>query len=209
MHPSLAPDGPVLIAILRGITPARIAEVARILFDGGIRVIEVPLNSPDPFQSIARLAHMFGDACLCGAGTVLGVADVARVKEAGGRLIVTPNADPRVIAEAVTQGLTVMPGFGTATEAFSAINGGAAHLKLFPAGTFGPGHLKALRAVLPRHIPVYAVGGIGAAEIPKWIAAGAAGFGMGSELFKPDYSDEEIAQRARTLVEAVAQSIHT
>lgn len=189
-----------LVAILRGVTPERVVEIARALFDAGMRAIEVPLNSPEPFVSIRALTASLGAHCLCGAGTVLGVEDVRRVREAGGNLIVSPNVNPAVIAAA--RGLTVMPGFATASEAFAAIDAGATHLKLFPASTYGAGHIKALKAVLPRAVPVYAVGGIGAAAIAEWKKAGADGFGFGSELFRPDYSVTEIARRAKLLVEA-------
>ena len=194
-------DALPLVAILRGVTPDRIVEIAQALVDAGVRAIEVPLNSPEPFKSIRALAAAFGTRCLCGAGTVLSVEDVRRVREAGGNLIVSPNVNPAVIAAA--RGLTVMPGFATASEAFAAIDAGATHLKLFPATTYGPAHLKALKAVLPSAMPVYAVGGIGAEAIAEWKQAGADGFGFGSELFRPDYSVTEIARRAKHLVEAM------
>jgi 2-dehydro-3-deoxyphosphogalactonate aldolase len=190
-----------LVAILRGVTPGSVVEIAQALFDAGIRAIEVPLNSPEPFVSIRALATAFGARCLCGAGTVLSVEDVRRVREAGGNLIVSPNVNPAVIAAA--RGLTVMPGFATASEAFAALDAGATHLKLFPATTYGPGHIKALKAVLPRSLPVYAVGGIGAEAVAEWKNAGADGFGFGSELFRRDYSVTEIARRAKLLVEAL------
>jgi 2-dehydro-3-deoxyphosphogalactonate aldolase len=190
-----------MVAILRGVTQDRVVEIAQALFDAGIRAIEVPLNSPEPFVSIRALSASLGQHCLCGAGTVLNVEDVRRVREAGGNLIVSPNVNPAVIAAA--RGLTVMPGFATASEAFAAIDAGATHLKLFPATTYGPGHIKALKAVLPRSLPVYAVGGIGAEKIAEWKKAGADGFGFGSELFRPDYSVTEIARRAKILVEAL------
>ena len=189
-----------LVAILRGVTPDRVAEIARALCDAGVRAIEVPLNSPEPFKSIRALSESVGERCLCGAGTVLSAEQVERVREAGGKLIVSPNVNTAVIAAA--RGLTVMPGFATASEAFAAIDAGATHLKLFPASTYGSGHLKALKAVLPRAVPVYAVGGIGADAIGEWKKAGADGFGFGSELFRPDYSVTEIARRAKLLVEA-------
>ncbi len=191
-----------LIAILRGVTPARIEGVAAALYEAGIRAIEVPLNSPDPFRSIELLARRFGDLCLTGAGTVLTVADVDRVAAAGGKLLVTPNTNPAVIARGVEQGLTVTPGFYTPSEAFAAIAAGAHIVKLFPAATGGTDHLKAMLAVLPKGLPVYAVGGVGAANMAEWRKAGAAGFGLGSELFKPDFSDAEIGERAGKCVAA-------
>jgi 2-dehydro-3-deoxyphosphogalactonate aldolase len=192
-----------LVAILRGVGPDRILDVGRVLFDAGIRAIEVPLNSPDPFESIARLAVRYGETCLCGAGTVLAAEDVDRVRDAGGKLIVSPNTDSAVIARARRHRMVAMPGFATATEAFAALAAGATHLKLFPAASYGPGHVKALKAVLPKSVPVFAVGGIGADEIAEWSVAGASGFGFGSELYKPEYTLDEIAERARRLVDAV------
>jgi 2-dehydro-3-deoxyphosphogalactonate aldolase len=191
-----------LVAILRGVTPARIEAVAGALFEAGIRAIEVPLNSPEPFKSIEILAKTYGDRCLTGAGTVLDPADVDRLVNVGGRLLVTPNTNPAVIARGVEKKLVVMPGFYTPSEAFAAIAAGAKILKLFPAATAGTGHLKAMMVVLPPDIPVYAVGGVGAGNMKEWRWAGAAGFGMGSDLFKPDFSDEEIATRARQSVAA-------
>jgi 2-dehydro-3-deoxyphosphogalactonate aldolase len=209
MLPRIAPKGPVIVAILRGIDPDRAAAVGGILADAGIRAMEVPLNSPKPFQSIETLATRFGDRCMCGAGTVLDPADIARVKNAGGKLVVAPNTDAAVIAAALAAGLTVMPGFATPSEAFAAIKAGARHLKLFPAQTYGTRHLKALKAVLPDDVAVYAVGGVGADHMQDWVGNGAAGFGFGSELFRPDYSNEEIASRARRLVEAAMRTIES
>jgi len=191
-----------LVAILRGVTPARIEGVAGALFAAGIRAIEVPLNSPEPFKSIEILAKAFGDRCLTGAGTVLTVGDVDRVVDAGGTLLVTPNTDPVVIARGVEKGMTVMPGFFTPSEGFAAIAAGAKILKLFPASSGGIGHLQAMLAVLPKAVPVYAVGGVGAGNMSEWRKAGAAGFGLGSELFKPDFGDEDIAARAQKAVAA-------
>jgi len=186
-----------LVAILRGVTPERIAGVSAALFDSGFRAIEVPLNSPEPFKSIEILARTYGDRCLTGAGTVLTEDEADRVAGAGGKLLVTPNTNPGVIARAVKRGLTVMPGFYTPSEGFAAVVAGACTLKLFPASTGGVAHLKAMLAVLPKGVPVYAVGGVGAGNMKEWRRAGASGFGLGSELFKPDFTDEEIAARAR------------
>lgn len=191
-----------LVAILRGVTPARIEGVAGALFDAGFRAIEVPLNSPEPFKSIELMAKQFGSKCLTGAGTVLTVENVNRVADAGGKLLVTPNTDPAVIAHGVAKGMTVMPGFFTPSEGFAAIAAGARTLKLFPASSGGTDHLKAILAVLPKDVPVYAVGGVGAANMAEWRRCGAAGFGLGSELFKTDFSDEEIGARARKCVAA-------
>ncbi|MDB6105076.1 MAG: 2-dehydro-3-deoxy-6-phosphogalactonate aldolase [Gammaproteobacteria bacterium] len=192
-----------VVAILRGVQPARVVEIAGVLRTEGIRIIEVPLNSPDPFGSIAALVAAQGSDCLIGAGTVLDLEAVRRTYAAGGRLIVAPNCDADVIRGAVQMGMQVMPGIATATEAFSAIRAGATQLKLFPAVTYGPRHLQALRAVLPANVRVFPVGGVGAAEIPGWLAAGAAGFGFGSELFRPEYDLPEIERRARQLVQAL------
>ena len=191
-----------LVAILRGVTPARIEGVAEALFEAGFRAIEVPLNSPEPLKSIELLARHFGDRCLTGAGTVLTTEQADQVADAGGKLMVTPNTNPAVIARGVAKGLTVMPGFYTPSEGFAAVAAGAKYLKLFPASTGGIGHLQAMLAVLPKTIPVYAVGGVGAGNMSEWRKAGAAGFGLGSELFKPDYSDADIAARAQKCVTA-------
>jgi 2-dehydro-3-deoxyphosphogalactonate aldolase len=192
-----------LVAILRGVVPERVVGIGDVLYAAGFRMIEVPLNSPDPFASIAALAACNRPDWIVGAGTVLTVADVQRTQAAGGRLVVAPNCDPQVIRSAVQLGMQVMPGFATATEAFQAIQAGAQDLKLFPACTYGPRHLQALRAVLPTSVRVFPVGGIGVADIAAWLTAGAAGFGLGSELFRPEYELEEIAQRAADLVRAV------
>jgi 2-dehydro-3-deoxyphosphogalactonate aldolase len=196
-----------IVAILRGIAPERATDIGRIIFDAGIRVIEVPLNSPHPFDSIAKLSSALGPICLCGAGTVLNPADVRRAHDSGAQLIVAPNANPDVIAAALERRMIVMPGFATATEAFACIHAGASALKLFPAASYGVGYLKALKAVLPKDIPVYPVGGVGVEHVADWMAAGAAGFGFGSELFKPDYTEQDIALRARRLVEAVRHAM--
>jgi 2-dehydro-3-deoxyphosphogalactonate aldolase len=202
----MACDDAALVAILRGVDPGRVLEVGDVLYAAGFRMLEVPLNSPDPFASIAALAACKRDDWIVGAGTVLTVEDVQRTHRAGGRLIVSPNCDPAVIRCAVQLGLQVMPGFATATEAFQAIQAGARDLKLFPASTYGPRHLQALRAVLPQAIRVFAVGGVGLGDIAGWLAAGAAGFGLGSELFRPEYELSEIARRAADLVRAVREA---
>ena len=206
MPPDLETDGSAIVAVLRGIAPARVAAVGEILFAAGIRIIEIPLNSPEPFRSIEILAKALGERCLCGAGTVLDPADVPSVKDAGGKLVVSPNTNEKVIAACVALDLFAMPGFATATEAFAAIDAGARYLKLFPARTYGPAHLKALKAVLPKNVAVYAVGGIGADDVDDWTGHGVAGFGFGSELFRPDYTNEEISARAQKLVAAVSRA---
>lgn len=156
---------PPIVAILRGVTPDEVVAIAGALVEAGIRAIEVPLNSPDPLESIRRLCDAYGDIALCGAGTVLSPQAVEDVAAVGGKLIVTPNTDPEVIARAVALGLTAMPGFATPSEAFAAVKAGARALKLYPASSFGPSHIKAVKDVLPKHILVYAVGGVGAANL--------------------------------------------
>jgi 2-dehydro-3-deoxyphosphogalactonate aldolase len=203
MSPELLLDEVPLVAILRGITPDRAGAVGDALFSAGIRVIEVPLNSPKPFDSIAQLNRLLGKSCLIGAGTVLDVDDVDRTHNAGGQLIVSPNTDSKIIARARALEMVSMPGFATATEAFVAIAAGAVRLKLFPAASYGPAHVTALRAVLPDHVKIYAVGGVGTEQIESWLRVGVTGFGLGSELFKPDYSIAEIAVRARRAVETI------
>jgi 2-dehydro-3-deoxyphosphogalactonate aldolase len=191
-----------MVAILRGLTSERAAETGAALVAAGFRTMEVPLNSPDPFQTIGILARQYPD-CLVGAGTVLTSAEVDRVHGAGGRLVVAPNCDGHVIRRALDLGMRVMPGIATATEAFSALREGATELKLFPASTYGPGHLRALKSVLPKHAKVYPVGGIGSQDIAAWLGSGADGFGFGGELFKPAYTLAELAKRAHELVQAL------
>ncbi|WP_134678667.1 2-dehydro-3-deoxy-6-phosphogalactonate aldolase [Paracoccus ravus] len=192
-----------IIAILRGLTPVDALSVGQTLIDAGIDRIEVPLNSPDPLESIRLMATAFAGQATIGAGTVLTVDDVARVADAGGRMIVSPNANPEVIRETRRRGLESYPGVFTATECFAAIEAGATGLKLFPADQGGTGMLKALRAVLPKDMPVYAVGGVGPSNFADWFAAGAQGFGIGTSLYKPGDSAETVGQRARDMVAAL------
>jgi 2-dehydro-3-deoxyphosphogalactonate aldolase len=196
------PPSHALVGILRGVVPEKVIEVAKVLYTAGFRVIEVPINSPQPFASISALAGALPSDCLVGAGTVLTGQDVQRTHAAGGRLIVAPNCDAQVIAAATKLGMRVMPGIATATEAFSAAQAGATELKLFPASSYGPQHLRALCTVLPKEIRIFPVGGVTAEQIPGWLAAGAAGFGFGSELFRPEYSLDDIKHRAQLLVRA-------
>ena len=174
-----------LVAVLRGITPAEVPAIADALTAEGFRVLEVPLNSPDPFASIRALSAAYGTDCLVGAGTVIDAADVARVREAGGRLIVMPHADVAVVREAKRHGLICLPGVATPTEAFAALAAGADGLKLFPAEAMVPAALRAWRAVLPAGTRVFAVGGIRPDNMAPWWAEGATGFGTGSNLYKP------------------------
>ena len=174
-----------LVAVLRGIAPSEIDAVGSALTEHGFRILEVPLNSPDPFDSIARLAGLYGERCLTGAGTVVKVSDVARVADAGGRLIVMPHSDVAIVREAKRRGLICLPGVATPTEAFAALDAGADGLKMFPAEQLSPAVLKAWRAVLPRGTLVFPVGGIRPDNMGPFWAAGADGFGTGSNLYKP------------------------
>jgi len=191
-----------LIAILRGVAPAEAPAIAEALLAAGIDRIEVPLNSPDPLGSVAALAARFGDRALIGAGTVLTAAEVRDVAEAGGRLIVAPNFDASVIAAARARGLHSWPGVMTPTEAFAAHAAGATGLKLFPASLVGPPGLKAMRAVLPAELPVFAVGGAGPENFAEWRAAGAAGAGLGTALYAPGMDADEVGRRAAAAVAA-------
>ncbi len=191
-----------LIAILRGITPAEAVAAAAALIDAGITSIEVPLNSPDPFDSIRMMVDSHGNDALIGAGTVLTPDDVGRVAQVGGKLIVSPNTDPRVIVATKTAGLQSWPGVMTPTECFTALKNGADGLKIFPGTLIGPEGLKAIRAVLPPGTQVYAVGGAGPDNFRDWFRASADGFGIGSALYKPGMSTADIAARARDIVAA-------
>lgn len=192
-----------LVAIIRGVTPAEAEPVGRALVEAGIRIIEVPLNSPAPLESISRLAAAFGDRALIGAGTVLKTAEVAQVAAAGGRIIVSPGTDPEVIAATVRAGLVSSPGYFTPSEAFAALKAGAHALKLFPAEAAPPAVVKAQRAVLPREVPLIVVGGVTPDRIAAYREAGADGFGLGGGLYRPGQAAEETAARARAFVAAV------
>jgi 2-dehydro-3-deoxyphosphogalactonate aldolase len=203
----LAQGAPPVVAILRGVKPDEVVAIGEALVDAGIRLIEVPLNSPDPFDGIRLLVDAVGDRALCGAGTVLTPEDVESVREAGGRLIVTPNTNPAVIARAVALGMEPMPGFATPTEAFAAYAAGARRLKLFPAAGFGTGYLKAIREVLPRDARTWAVGGTGAANFAEWRAAGAEGIGVGGALYRPGDDAATVGARAVALTAVWKESL--
>ena len=189
-----------LVAIIRGVTPGEAEAIGDAIFEGGIRIIEVPLNSPDPLASIEKLAAKYGDRALVGAGTVLKAEDVARVRDAGGRIIVSPDTNPEVISAAASAGLVASPGYFTPSEAFTAIRAGATALKLFPAEAASPAVLKAQLAVLPRDVPVFVVGGIRPDNMRPWLDAGASGFGLGGGLDQPGQSPEETLAKAKAYV---------
>ncbi|MCD9147422.1 2-dehydro-3-deoxy-6-phosphogalactonate aldolase [Pseudophaeobacter flagellatus] len=191
-----------LVAILRGVTPADVTAIAGRLIEAGILQIEVPLNSPDPLESIALLAQAFDDTALIGAGTVLTPQDVARVQAAGGRLIVSPDTNPEVIRASKAAGLVSYPGAMTPTECFAALRAGADGLKLFPGALIGPAGLKAVRAVLPPETTVLAVGGAEPDSFAQWRAAGANGFGLGAALYRPGDKAQDVAIRAQKVVRA-------
>jgi 2-dehydro-3-deoxyphosphogalactonate aldolase len=189
-----------LVAIIRGVVPDEAEAIGDAIYEGGIRIIEVPLNSPDPLQSIERLAKKFGDQVLVGAGTVLDPTDVGRVWDAGGRIIVSPDTNIDVIAAAAAIDLVASPGYFTPSEAFAAIRAGATALKLFPAEAATPAVLKAQLAVLPKDVPILIVGGVKRDNMRPWLDAGATGFGLGGGLYQPGQSPEDTLGKARAYV---------
>jgi 2-dehydro-3-deoxyphosphogalactonate aldolase len=191
-----------LIAILRGITTAEVKAVGQALVEAGIRVAEIPLNSPDPFASIEKMATVFKGKLVVGAGTVLSVQDVNLLKAHGGQISVSPDCNEAVIARARELGLEPVPGVFTPTEAFAAIRAGATHLKLFPAEAASPLTVKAWRAVLPKHVKVYAVGGVTPANMQGWVDAGVAGFGIGSNIYKQGATAAAVAKSAKEFITA-------
>jgi 2-dehydro-3-deoxyphosphogalactonate aldolase len=191
-----------IIAILRGVKPDEVTGVAEALYAAGIRIVEVPLNSPDPFTSIAKLAKDFAGRMVVGAGTVLSQQDVNLLKESGGTISVSPDCNPETISRAIALGLDPLPGVFTPTEAFTAIRAGAKHLKLFPAEAASPTTVKAWRAVLPKDVKIHAVGGVTPQNMGEWLTCGVSGFGIGSSLYKPGTSLDAVAASARTHVEA-------
>jgi len=193
---------PPLVAILRGLAPADAAGVGRALFDAGFRLLEVPLNRPGALESIAELAKMAPSDAIVGGGTMLTVADVNAVHQAGGRLMVAPNTDVRVIGRGVELGMLCAPGIATPTEAFTALAAGAQALKIFPAEMVGCAGLKAMKTVLPAGTPLWPVGGVTPGSMAAWFAAGATGFGIGGQLYAPGVTPAELAVRARGFVDA-------
>ena len=189
-----------LIAIVRGVTPDQAEAIGDAVYEGGIRIIEVPLNSPDPLNSIERLARHFGDRALIGAGTVISVDQVEQVRQAGGRIVVSPDTNPQVIAAAAAAGLVSCPGYFTPSEAFTALRAGATALKLFPAEGATPAVLKAHLAVIPREVPLLIVGGVKPDNMRPWLDAGAVGFGLGGGLYKPGQTAADTLEKARAYV---------
>lgn len=191
-----------LIAILRGVTPDEVLPVGAALYDAGFRIIEVPLNSPTPLESIRRLSSALGSKALIGAGTVLKASHVKHVVEAGGKIILSPNIHPDVVVATKSAGILSVPGVATPTEAFNAIESGADALKLFPAEQMGPHIVKAWKAVLPKDIPVIAVGGVTTDNMSDYLAAGVHGFGLGSALYKPGLEAERVRANAEFFIAA-------
>lgn len=191
-----------LVAILRGLEPERAVAVGEVLVEAGFDIIEVPLNSPDPLASIAALVEALGPRALVGAGTVLTEAEVDALAAIGAGLVVSPNCNPAVIRRTAALGMVSLPGCFTPTEIFAAIDAGASGLKLFPAEAASPAVVKAVRAVLPPQVPLFAVGGISAANMGDYLAAGASGFGIGGSLFRPSKPLADIAADARAIVAA-------
>lgn len=191
-----------LIAILRGLKPGETEEVVGALIESGFTAIEIPLNSPEPFKSIEIAVKMAPEGCLIGAGTVLTVADVGRLADVGGRLMVSPNVEPDVIAAAAERGMVTMPGVFTPTEALAAARAGATGLKFFPASVLGPAGIQAIRAVLPAELEIAAVGGVSDRNFADYAAIGIRSFGLGSSLYKPGMDGAEARARARTTIEA-------
>ncbi len=193
-----------LVAILRGLRPDESVAIGEMIVKAGFRILEVPLNSPDPFDSIKLMVDALGDQAIVGAGTVLTVADVDRLAEVGGRICISPNTNPAVIGRAKELGLISFPAFFTATEAFQAAEAGADALKLFPADLAGPKGLKALKAVLPKNLPVFPVGGIEPGNMTDYLEVGAAGFGIGTSVFKPGDTPDIAYSKAKAFVDAWA-----
>ena len=196
-----------IVAILRGVKPHEVVEIGQAIYQAGISIIEVPLNSPEPVESIQRLSQALGEECVIGCGTLVNKSDVKKVAEAGAQIVVTPNVNPAIIRECLKLGMVPAPGWSTPTEAFAAYQAGARILKLFPAGSYAVGHVKAVRAVLPQDVRVLAVGGVGSANAAEWFANGIDGLGIGSEIYSPNLSAADVAERARKIVAAVHNAV--
>lgn len=195
-----------LIAILRGIKPEEARDHVAAIIDAGFDAVEIPLNSPEWETSIAAMVAEFGDKALIGAGTVLKTEQVEKLAAMGSKLVVTPNTNPEVIRRAVAHGMTVCAGCATATEAFTALDAGAQTLKIFPSSAFGPDYIKALKAVLPKDVPVFAVGGVTPENLDVWLKAGCAGAGLGSDLYRAGQTVERTAQQAAAFVKAYKEA---
>ena len=195
-----------IVAILRGLTPDTAVEIAEVLYGVGIRAIEVPMNSPNPIESIRLMRESLKSDCAVGAGTVTSIADCQAVLDTGARLIISPHTDSELIRFAVANGGIALPGVFTPTDAFQAIQAGAHGLKLFPASTGGLEHYKALKAVLPKSMPVLAVGGINAENASIWLSAGVQGIGIGTAIFKPDWSREAVQNAAQKFVQRIQEA---
>ena len=198
-----------VVAIIRGVTPDEATEIGAAIMEAGVGIIEVPLNSPSPFESIEKLSKAFGDKCVIGCGTLVNLEDAQRVADAGGKIAVTPNTNRGIIRACLELGMEPIPGWATPTEAFEAHQAGAKYLKLFPAGTYGAGHVKAVRAVLPKESKVLAVGGVGAHNAAEWLTAGVDGFGIGSEIYKAGRSASEVYQRTNEIVRSIIQILES
>lgn len=196
-----------LIAILRGITPDEAREHVTAILDAGFDAVEIPLNSPDWETSISDIVAKFGDRALIGGGTVLKPEQVDRLAEMGCKLIVTPNTQPEVIRRAVSHGMTVCPGCATASEAFTALEAGAQALKIFPSSAFGPDYIKALKAVLPAEVPVFAVGGVTPENLHLWLQAGCVGAGLGSDLYRAGQPVSRTIEQAKAFVNAYQEAV--
>lgn len=196
-----------LIAILRGVTPDEAVAHVGAVIDAGFDAVEIPLNSPQWEISIPLILEAYGDKALIGAGTVLKTEQVDRLAEMGSKLIVTPNIQPALIRHAVDRGMIVCPGCATASEAFNALDAGAQALKIFPSSAFGPGYIKALKAVLPDDVPVLAVGGVTPENLAQWLEAGCAGAGLGSDLYRAGQPVERTAQQAAAFVQAYREAV--
>lgn len=196
-----------LVAILRGVTPDEVLAHVGAVIEAGFDAVEIPLNSPQWQESIPLILQTFGDRALTGAGTVLKIEQVDRLAEMGSKLIVTPNIQPALIRHAVSLGMFVCPGCATASEAFNALEAGAQALKIFPSSAFGPGYIKALKAVLPGDVPVLAVGGVTPENLVQWIEAGCAGAGLGSDLYRAGQPVARTAQQAAAFVQAYREAV--